>query len=64
MDCRSSVNSCIIATVTLALSLNLFLKLDIEAVDVVAVGVVVVLKATCFLPLSIGLTTLLFPQVS
>ena len=47
MASRSTVNSCILATVTLALSLNLFLRLDIEAVDVVALGVVVVLKATC-----------------
>ena len=45
MASRSTVNSCILAT--LALSLNLFLRLDIEAVDVVAMGVVVVLKATC-----------------
>ena len=48
MASRSTVNSCILATVTLALSLNLFLRLDIEAVDVVAMGVVVVLKATHF----------------
>ena len=30
--------------------------------DVVAVGVDVALQATCFLPLSIGLATLLFPK--
>ena len=50
------------ATVTLALSHNLFLKLGIETVDVVAVGVDVALKATCFLPLSIGLAALPFPK--
>ena len=48
MASRSTVNFCILATVTLALSLTLFLRLDIEAVDVGAVGVVVVLKATRF----------------
>ena len=62
MDCRSSVNSCIIATVTLALSHNMFLILGVDVVEVVAVGVDVELKATHFLLLSIGLATLPFPK--
>ena len=48
--------------VTLALSHSLFLKLGIDTVDVVAVGIDVELKATCFLPLSIGFTVLPFPK--
>ena len=48
--------------ITLALSHNLFLKLGIDTVDVVAVGIDVALKATRFLPFSIGFTVLPFPK--
>ena len=48
--------------VTLALSHSLFLKLSVDMVDVVAVGIAVELKATRFLPLSTGFTVLPFPK--